>query len=350
MLYSCWCAGLFVALPAAGEEATTIYPNVVAVGSGASLPVGLLGVGLGGGIRYGRRGILLENLVVGGQIGYDYFWGQVEQVEELQILSLSGWVGYMLPVTPLLRLEPRLSYGYGYNILTYAASQEAVDRGEFATEGAAQPEFGVALDISIALSPRWGAWVAPEYRVIFEPNEFFPLFGVRAGARFLLPDRAPTPLPVVPAQSQTVPMDALQAIVAEDTSVERTEQEITIDIRIFFDPLSAELEGDALGQLDRLAAGLADFRTNQITILGHVADIGDSTLDMELSQQRAEAVRVYLIDVHGFDPFVLRAEGRGATEPAADNATEEGRARNRRVEVIVELARQGATPSEGEVE
>jgi outer membrane protein OmpA-like peptidoglycan-associated protein len=56
---------------------------------------------------------------------------------------------------------------------------------------------------------------------------------------------------------------------------------------------------------------------------------------MRLSQRRATAVREYLV-AQGLDTQRIRSEGRGESEPEADNITEEGRAKNRRVEIHVE--------------
>jgi hypothetical protein len=96
--------------------------------------------------------------------------------------------------------------------------------------------------------------------------------------------------------------------------------------------------------LDAFVERIGEGRIVGIDVRGHVADIGDPSVDMELSRARAEEVRRYLITAHGLDPRVIAAEGRGSTEPIAENATPEGRARNRRAEVVAELIR--TLPSE----
>jgi outer membrane protein OmpA-like peptidoglycan-associated protein len=72
-----------------------------------------------------------------------------------------------------------------------------------------------------------------------------------------------------------------------------------------------------------------------IVILGHTDSKGSEDLNMQLSHKRAEAVRNYLIQ-HGIEESRLTAEGMGEAQPIADNKTAEGRANNRRVEIILQ--------------
>jgi outer membrane protein OmpA-like peptidoglycan-associated protein len=70
----------------------------------------------------------------------------------------------------------------------------------------------------------------------------------------------------------------------------------------------------------------------RIRIIGHTDNIGSEEYNMKLSLKRAEAVKKYLVEKGGIDPGRLETEGRGETEPIDTNDTEEGRARNRRIE------------------
>jgi OOP family OmpA-OmpF porin len=71
-----------------------------------------------------------------------------------------------------------------------------------------------------------------------------------------------------------------------------------------------------------------------IGIVGHTDDVGDDAYNQELSEQRASSVRNYLV-VSGTDPDKIVTWGMGEKDPIASNATPEGRAENRRVEVLV---------------
>lgn len=86
--------------------------------------------------------------------------------------------------------------------------------------------------------------------------------------------------------------------------------------------------------LDALAQFLKDNPTVSILIIGHTDNVGSDAANMKLSAGRAEAVRSDLI-MRGVDESRVDAEGHGEREPIADNDTEEGRAKNRRVEFTI---------------
>jgi outer membrane protein OmpA-like peptidoglycan-associated protein len=73
-----------------------------------------------------------------------------------------------------------------------------------------------------------------------------------------------------------------------------------------------------------------------ITIVGHTDSVGSDESNQKLSLARAEAVRTYLVTQGHLATDKVKAEGAGETQPVADNNTPEGRANNRRVEVILE--------------
>ena len=75
-------------------------------------------------------------------------------------------------------------------------------------------------------------------------------------------------------------------------------------------------------------------RADHVMITGYTDNVGEANFNSTLSLQRAEAVRDYLISL-GADPQKFQVSGAGETNPVADNSTDEGRAKNRRVEVAV---------------
>ena len=75
-------------------------------------------------------------------------------------------------------------------------------------------------------------------------------------------------------------------------------------------------------------------RASYIEVIGHTDDVGDDAYNQELSEQRAESVRNYLIGA-GVDASKMVTTGAGESMPIASNKTDEGRAENRRVEVMV---------------
>lgn len=104
--------------------------------------------------------------------------------------------------------------------------------------------------------------------------------------------------------------------------------------RTVFEPGSATLASASADQLDALAAILRAWPTLTVKIGGYTDDSGDRAANRRLSRARAEAVRAALIE-QGIPERRIEAEGYGEQFPVADNATAEGRARNRRVALRV---------------
>ena len=102
-----------------------------------------------------------------------------------------------------------------------------------------------------------------------------------------------------------------------------------------------ETSGPVLAQIAALIRALDDER--QVLIVAHTDDAGRPEHNLDLSRRRADAVRLALI-AQGAPVERLRGEGRGGTEPLADNDTPEGRAMNRRIELRLVPTAQNAAP------
>ncbi|MEZ0469770.1 OmpA family protein [Luteimonas salinilitoris] len=103
---------------------------------------------------------------------------------------------------------------------------------------------------------------------------------------------------------------------------------------IEFESGSARLTDLGRYILDEMAEKLREIGDARVQIIGHTDDVGQRQGNLALSQARAEAVRGYLVG-QGIPPGNLDVLGRGPDEPIADNATEDGRARNRRIQFRV---------------
>ena len=86
--------------------------------------------------------------------------------------------------------------------------------------------------------------------------------------------------------------------------------------------------------LDRLAAQLNQYPVTTVTIVGHTDNSGSDAVNNPLSVNRAAATRDYLVS-RGVSASRIAIDGRGSSQPIADNATAAGRAKNRRVEIFV---------------
>ncbi len=101
---------------------------------------------------------------------------------------------------------------------------------------------------------------------------------------------------------------------------------------IYFETGSARITGDSMETLVKAAQAIkAAPAGTRIEIGGHTDNSGDAAINLSVSQQRAEAVKTNLVEL-GVAADMLEARGFGQDKPVADNATEEGRAQNRRIE------------------
>ncbi len=122
-----------------------------------------------------------------------------------------------------------------------------------------------------------------------------------------------------------------------DLNAEITETEVIVRLpgAILFDFDSTRIRPDAERTLTDLVGVLRGFSGRPIRIEGHTDSIASDAYNQRLSEQRAQAVRDWLVG-HGIDTGALRVLGHGESRPVADNATAAGRQLNRRVEVIIE--------------
>jgi OmpA-OmpF porin, OOP family len=95
----------------------------------------------------------------------------------------------------------------------------------------------------------------------------------------------------------------------------------------------ATIKPDSFPRLDAMVEYMTHKKTARIEISGHTDDAGKKAVNKKLSQQRADAVRDYLVS-RGIDADRIKAVGYGDEKPIAPNTTSEGRQRNRRIEAI----------------
>jgi len=111
---------------------------------------------------------------------------------------------------------------------------------------------------------------------------------------------------------------------------------ITLSGSVLFASGKSELLPSAQAKLNEVARALSEqSKDSQIVVEGHTDSQGKETFNLDLSQRRAQAVRDYLVS-HGVPEDRVRAQGLGFRQPVADNKTAEGRANNRRVEIVVQ--------------
>lgn len=109
---------------------------------------------------------------------------------------------------------------------------------------------------------------------------------------------------------------------------------LNIPSDISFDTGRADIKPNLRPILDQFASGLSGQPNTEVRIIGHTDSTGSDSVNDPLSTQRAAATRDYLAQ-RGVDPQRVMIAGRGEREPIADNSTDAGRARNRRVEIYL---------------
>jgi outer membrane protein OmpA-like peptidoglycan-associated protein len=104
--------------------------------------------------------------------------------------------------------------------------------------------------------------------------------------------------------------------------------------KIQFEFDKADIMSASYQTLDRVAEVILSSERLKLMIFAHTDNVGADGYNLDLSRRRAEAVKSYLAG-KGAPPPSMRSRGYGAAKPIADNSTEEGRAKNRRVEFYV---------------
>ena len=121
----------------------------------------------------------------------------------------------------------------------------------------------------------------------------------------------------------------------DNISVKQGEKGLTISLdAIQFEPDSDVLLPSEKKKIEKLGEILKEF-SNDLLITGHCAQRGTVNAQQKLSEERAEAVAAYLVELGIRDQYHVFTQGKGATEPVASNATEAGRIKNRRVEITI---------------
>lgn len=109
---------------------------------------------------------------------------------------------------------------------------------------------------------------------------------------------------------------------------------VKFDSGILFGFDQSDLKPEAKTNIQKLVQSLQDNADTDILVIGHTDNVGRAEYNMGLSDRRAASVKNYAI-AQGLSASRIKTEGKGATEPIASNETDEGRAQNRRVEIVI---------------
>lgn len=179
-----------------------------------------------------------------------------------------------------------------------------------------------------------------DYMVTEIMQETFHNIGVTGGIVFAFGGRekpAPVaetyePIPEPVPEPPPLPPPPPPVVVAKPVIIEKGRQ--TLDVKFDFD--KSTIKGVYNDDLDDLSRVMKDYPDLKVTIEGHTDSIGSNAYNQNLSEERAGAVKNYMVEKNAIDASRIATEGFGEERPIADNATAEGRAQNRRVEAAVD--------------
>ncbi|MDO9437752.1 outer membrane protein OmpA [Hydrogenophaga sp.] len=146
----------------------------------------------------------------------------------------------------------------------------------------------------------------------------------------IVPVAAPAPAPA----AAPAPAPAAVPAPAPAPAPAPVASKVTYAADAFFDFDKAVLKPEGKAKLDDLAGKVSGIALEVVIAVGHTDSTGPAGYNQKLSNRRAEAVKAYLVS-KGIESNRIYTEGKGLTQPVADNKTKEGRAKNRRVEVEV---------------
>ena len=156
--------------------------------------------------------------------------------------------------------------------------------------------------------------------------------GAIAAPRAAAPAPAPAPRAAAPAPAAAAPRAAAPA--ARPAPPPAAATKVTYAADTFFDFDKSVLKADGKAKLDDLAGKVKAINLEVIIAVGHTDATGSDAYNQKLSVKRADAVKAYLI-TKGIEKNRVYTEGKGEKQPVADNKTDAGRSKNRRVEIEV---------------
>ena len=122
------------------------------------------------------------------------------------------------------------------------------------------------------------------------------------------------------------------AIAAKPKAAPQAAAKVTLNADALFDFDKSVLKPAAKASLDSLAGKVKSLTLEVIVAVGHTDSVGTDAYNQKLSIRRAESVKKYLVS-QGIEAKRIYVEGKGESQPVADNKTTEGRAKNRRVQI-----------------
>jgi OOP family OmpA-OmpF porin len=147
------------------------------------------------------------------------------------------------------------------------------------------------------------------------------------------PAPPPAPKPAPPPPPKPAPAPEAPKPKPEAEKPKPVAEKVTFAADVLFDFDKAVIKPDGRSKLDDLANKMRTINLEVVIAIGHADSIGSDAYNQRLSVRRSESVKAYLVS-KGIEANRVYTEGKGEKSPVADNKTADGRAKNRRVEMV----------------
>jgi OOP family OmpA-OmpF porin len=240
-------------------------------------------------------------------------------------------IGY-LPLTPRLSALARVGGQYGRSTAHFSGNRlNGVTAPNPEKEEKFQAKVGLGLQYQI--NDAWAVRGEIERYRLRDPlgnRGEMDLASISLIRAFGRPPARPIPAPEpVVMQPEVQPVAPVVQPAPQPVS-----EKVSFAAEALFDFDRAVVKPEGKAGLDDLMSKLQGMDTEVMIAVGHTDSVGSDAYNQKLSLRRADAVKAYLVS-KGLDQARLYTEGKGETQPIADNATAEGRAKNRRVVIEV---------------
>ncbi len=238
-----------------------------------------------------------------------------------------------LPITERLWTVARVGVQYANTKTTFTGNRLNAITGPSNSERKAGPKIGLGLEYKFSEALAMRAEVE-RYRLndavgnrgdvdMATIGMIYKLGRPAAAAPVYVEPPVAAPVEVAPAP-QPAPAPAPMPV----------SEKVSFAAEALFDFDKSVVKSEGAAALDDLLAKLAGMNTEVMVTVGHTDSVGSDAYNQRLSLRRAEAVKAYIVS-KGVDASRVYTEGKGESQPIADNKTAEGRAKNRRVTVEV---------------
>ncbi len=149
-------------------------------------------------------------------------------------------------------------------------------------------------------------------------------------------DRCPDTPPNTPVHHNGCPLPVYPDKAVPVEPVAEAAESVRVELDVKFDFNESVVKEGSMTDIQNLADFMKQYSQTSTVVEGHTDSVGSDAYNQELSKRRANAVRDVLVNQYGIEGSRVTSADYGESRPVADNATEEGRAINRRVEATVE--------------